>query len=97
MKYRVPQSAIVGPVLLIFYAITLQYVLNYYTLSYNFYADDTQMYFKLNCKFKCDSKLDCVSNAVQTCVFENEFKLGIGETNIMVVGNPLQKRNYDMP
>ena len=48
--YRVRQGTTTGPVLFIIYKLTLQYMLNYYNVSYHFYADDTQIYFKKDSK-----------------------------------------------
>ena len=86
-----------GPVLFIIYTLTLQYMLNYYNVTYDFYADDTQIYFKLVSKDQSTSKLNSVLNAVQTWMFKRKLKLNKDKTNIMVVGNPLQLRNIDLP
>ena len=97
MKYGVPQGTILGPVLFIIYTLTLQYMLKYYNVTYHFYADDTQIYFKLDSKDQSISKLNSVLNAVQTWMFKRKLKLNKDKTNIMVVGNPLQLRNIDFP
>ena len=52
MKYGVPQGNIQGPVLFFLCKFTLQYMLNWYNGLYHFYADDKQMYFKLNSKVR---------------------------------------------
>ena len=72
-------------------------MLNYYNVTYHFYADDTQIYFKLDSKDQCISKLNSVLNAVQTWRFKRKLKLNKDKTNIMVVGNPLQLRNINFP
>ena len=53
-------------VIFIIYTLTLQYMLNNYNVLYHFYADDTLIYFKLDSKDPCVSKLNSVLNAVQT-------------------------------
>ena len=75
VKHGVPQGTISGLVLFIIYTLTLQYVLNYYNVSYNFYADDKQIYFKLDSKDQCISKLITILNAVQTWRFKRKLKL----------------------
>ena len=72
-------------------------MLNYYNVSYNFYADDTQRFYKIDSKDQCFSKLNTVLNAVQTWMFKRKLKLNKDNTNIIVVGNPLQMRNIDLP
>ena len=66
-------------------------------MSYHFYADETQIFYNLDYKKQCFSKLNTVFNAVQTWMFRRELKLNKDKTNIMVVGNPFQMRNIDLP
>ena len=75
MKYEVPQGTIWGAVLFIMYTLTLQYMLNYYNVSYHFYADDTQKYFELDSKYQCVSKLNTVLRAVQTWIFLKKLEV----------------------
>ena len=74
MKCGVPEGTILVPVLFIICTLTLQYVLNYYNVTYHFYVDDTQIYFKLDNKDQCVSNLNSVLNAVQTCMFKRKLK-----------------------
>ena len=93
MEYNRAQ---IGPVLFIIFALTLQYMLNFYKVSYNFYADDTRIYFKLDSKDQCVSKLMTVLNGVQTLMFKEKVKLDKYKTNILVVGNTFQLGNIDL-
>ena len=79
----------------IIYTVTLQYMLRYYNITYHFYSDDTQIYFELDSKDQCISKLNTVLTAVQTWMFKRKLKLNKHKTNIMVVGNPYQSRDID--
>ena len=72
-------------------------MLNYYNVSYNFYANDKQTFFKIDSKYQFVSKLNTVFNAVQTWMLKRKLKLNKDKTNIMVVGKPLQKRNIYLP
>ena len=67
-----------------------------YNVLYHFYADHTQIDFKLYSKDQCASKLNTNLNAVQTWMFRIKLNLIKDKTNIMVVGNPLQMRNIDL-
>ena len=60
-------------------------------------ADDTQICFKLDSKDQCVSKLNNVLNAVQSWMFKIKLNLNKDKTNLMVVGNPLQLWNIDLP
>ena len=64
---------------------------------YHIYADDAKIYFKLESKDQSVSKLNTVLDAVQTWMFKRKLKLNKEKNNIIVVGNPLQKRNIDLP
>ena len=97
MIYGVPQGTILGSGLFIIYALTPQYTLNYYNISYHFYADDTQIYFKAGSEEQCVSKLNTVLNAVHTWMFKRKLMLNTDKTKIIVVDNPLQLRNIDLP
>ena len=68
----------------IIYTLTLQHMLRSYNVSYNFYADDMQIYFKIDSKDQSSSKLNTVINAVQTCMFKRKLKSSKDKTNIMV-------------
>ena len=51
MKYGVLHGTITFPVLFIIYTLNLQYMFNYYIVSYHFYADGTQIYLKIDSKY----------------------------------------------
>ena len=91
MKYGVPLDKNVGPAMFIVYTLTLQYMLNYYNVTYHSNADDIQIYLKLN-----SLKHTTVLNAVQLWMFKRKLMLNKGKSKIMVVGYPLQMRNTDL-
>ena len=97
MKYGVPQGTILGPMLFVVYTLTLQYILEFHNVSYHFYADDTQIYFKCDTKDHCISKLNVIIQAVQSWMHKRKLKLNTDKTNVMVVGNTQKLRNLDLP
>ena len=64
-------------------------MINYYKVSYLFYVDDAQIYFKLESEDQCVPKPNSVHNAVQTWMFKRKLKLNKVKSNIIVVGNPV--------
>ena len=56
-----------------------------------------QIYFKLDSKNKCVSKLNTVLDAVQTWMVKRKLNLIIDKTNIITVGLPLKMRNNGLP
>ena len=73
MKYGVPHSTKIGPVLFIIYKVNLQYMLNYYNVSYHLYTGVTQTYFKLDSNDQCVSKLNSLLNAAQPRMFKRKL------------------------
>ena len=63
-------------------------MLNYYVVTYIFYADNTQIDFKFDSIDQCISKLNSVLNVVQKWMFKRILMLNMDKSNILVVGNP---------
>ena len=97
MKNWATQGTIQGPVVFIIYTLALQYLLNYCNVSDPFFADDTQIYFKLDSEAQCVLKGNTILNAVQTWMFIRKLKSNKVKTIIMVAGYHLQIRNIDSP
>ena len=95
MEYN--KNTILGPEVFLIYMLTLQDMLNYYSVSCHFYADDIQIYFKLDSKDQCVSKLNAVFYAVKAWMFKGKRMLNKEETNRMVVESFCQIRNIDLP
>ena len=72
-------------------------MLNYYNVPHHFYADATQVYSKIDSIDQCVSKLNIVLNFEQTWIFKRKLMLNKDKTDMIVVGNPLQMRNTNLP
>ena len=97
MKYGVQQGTILGPMLFVIYTLTLQYMLDFHAVSYHFYADDTQIYFRCDTKERCISKLNVIVQAIEAWMHRRKLKLNTEKTNIMIVGNIQKLKDLDFP
>ena len=70
-------------------------MLNYYNVSFHFFGNDAQMYFKTDSKHQCFSKLNTVLNYVQTLIFKRKLKMNKDKTNIMRNIDLLSKLKLD--
>ena len=47
LQYGVPQGSVLGPILFTVYTSTLVFLLEAHGVSYHFFADDTQLYIRV--------------------------------------------------
>ena len=100
--YGVPQGSVLGPFLSSLYTTPLSKVIqNHPGISFQFYADDTQLYMHLTHKNVASAldKLSCCLEDVKRWLSTNKLKLNPDKTEFIVFGSKSQreKLNHSFP
>lgn len=85
MMYGVPQGAVLGPLLFNLYMLPLGHILQIYSVAYQSYADDTQIYLALspNDYGPIDLQCHCLEE-VKNWMQKQFLQLNKDKTNIIV-------------
>ena len=98
-QYGVPQGSVLGPVLFTVYAGTLVFLLEAHEVSITFFADDTQLYIRVEDIDKAKHWLSSLLSDLKIWMARRKLKLNDGKTEIIVIRGKLRNvsvANFDV-
>ena len=90
LQYGVPQGSVLGPVLFTVYTGTLAFFLEAHRVSYHFFADDTQLYIRVEGIDEAKHRLSSLLTDLIIWMARRKIKLNDGETEIIVIRGNLR-------
>ena len=90
LQYGVPQGSVLGPVLFKVYTGTLAFLLEAHGVSYHFFADDTQLYIRVEDTDEAKHGLSSLMSDLKIWMARRKLKLNDGKTEIIVIRGNLR-------
>lgn len=90
LQYGVPQGSVLGPVLFTVYTGTLALLLDAHGVGYHFYADDTQVYIRIEDIDDAKHRISSLLSDIKIWMARRKLKLNDGKTEIIVIRGNLK-------
>ena len=87
MPTGVPQGSILGPILFTMYTVELSHLLKSINISCHFYADDTQLFFKISNIEETTIEVNRVFDCIKNWMDSRRLKLNVDKTECIIVGS----------
>ena len=89
-QYGVPQGSVLGLILFTVYTGTLAFLLEAHGVSYHFFADDTQLYIRVEDIDEAIHRLSSLFSDLKIWMARRKLKLNDGKTEIIVIQGNLK-------
>ena len=90
LQYGVPQGSVLGPVLFTVYTGTLAFLLEAHGVSCHFFADDTQLYIRVEDIDEAKHRLSSLLSDLKIWMARRKLKLNDGKAEIIVIRGNLR-------
>ena len=94
MPTGVPQGSILGPILFTMYTIELSHLLKSLNISCHFYADDTQLLFKISNINDTINEVNQVFNQIKGWMDSRRLKLNIDKTECILINSRSRSHEF---
>ena len=95
MPTGVPQGSILGPILFTMYTIELSHLLKSLNITCHFYADDTQLLFKISNIDETIIEVNQVFNKIKGWMVSRRLKLNIDKTECILINSRSRLHNFE--
>ena len=90
LQFGVPQRSVLGPILFTLYTSSVATLLEAHNVAYHFYAEDTQIYIRIDSIEDVKEKLSSLINDIKIWMNGRKLKLNDGKTEIIIVKGNLR-------
>ena len=90
LQFGIPQGSVLGPILFTLNTSSLATLLEAHDVAYHFYADDTQIYIRIDSTEDVKGKLSSLINDIKIWMNGRKLKLNDGKTELIIVKGNLR-------